>query len=76
MQGFLCFAVAFCADQDNADGAVSDLETNAGWSNSEESGDSESDAAGGTPSPQKHRSPHGCRASRSGLAPERDCTAT
>ena len=53
MIGLPSFAGEFCADQDNADGAASDLETNAGWSSSEESDDSESAAAGGTPSRQK-----------------------
>jgi hypothetical protein len=55
MIGLPSFAGEFCADQDNADGAASDdLETNAGWSSSEESDDSESAAIGGTPSRQKH----------------------
>jgi hypothetical protein len=51
MIGLPSFAGEFCADQDSADGAASDLETNAGWSSSEESDDSES--AAGTPSRQK-----------------------
>ena len=53
MIGLPSFAGAFCADQDSADGAASDLETDAGWSSSEESDDSESAAVGGTPSRQK-----------------------
>ena len=50
MIGLPSFAGEFCADQDSADGAASDLETNAGWSSSEESDDSESAAVPGTPS--------------------------
>jgi hypothetical protein len=50
MIGLPCFASAFCTDHDNTDGAASDLETNAGWSNEEESDDSDTAAAGGTPS--------------------------
>ena len=50
MIGLPSFAGEFCADQDSADGAASDLETNAGWSSSEESDDSEP----GTPSRRKH----------------------
>ena len=53
MIGLPSFAGEFCADQDSADGAASDLETNAGWSSSEESDDSESAAVPGTPSRQK-----------------------
>jgi len=56
MIGLPSFAGEFCADQDSADGAASDLETNAGWSSSEESDDSESAAVGGTPSRQKQPS--------------------
>jgi hypothetical protein len=53
MIGLPSFADAFCANQDSADGAAFDLETNAGWSSSEESDDSESAAMPGTPSRQK-----------------------
>ena len=53
MIGLPCFGGAFCTDQDNTDGAASDLETNVDWSSVEESDDSEPAAAGGTPSRQK-----------------------
>ena len=53
MIGLPCFGGAFCTDQDNTDGAASDLETNVDWSSVEESDDSEPTAAGGTPSRQK-----------------------
>ena len=52
MLGLPCFAGAFCADQDDTDGATSDLEMDVGWSSVEESEYSDMAVAVSPPSRQ------------------------